>query len=223
MDSIKPISKTKWIDEYQKMSSQYKIEERNLIQTFLVNDYHLSKIFKSLLQDEIVNEKKTFFDTEKSIKFFINEAYSYLLSANPNRAINNELSNKVKKIDNLLLKTRKEFKTKFEALLTEEETLEKELNNYEIQFEQMFNESNSNKEQSDEPQKQITSNNVITKTKKNDIIDNYINSVMSAPGIIYDNEDDFSYNEIVKTVKKFIYSDLSLNIVSLPKIFELPL
>ena len=135
MDSIKPISKTKWIDEYQKMSSQYKIEERNLIQTFLVNDYHLSKIFKSLLQDEVVNEKKTFFDTEKSIKFFINEAYSYLLSANPNRAINNELSNKVKKIDNLLLKTRKEFKTKFEALLTEEETLEKELNNYEIQFE----------------------------------------------------------------------------------------
>ena len=69
MDSIKPISKTKWIDEYQKMSSQYKIEERNLIQTFLVNDYHLSKIFKSLLQDEVVNEKKTFFDTEKSIKF----------------------------------------------------------------------------------------------------------------------------------------------------------
>ena len=74
MDSIKPISKTKWIDEYQKMSSQYKIEERNLIQTFLVNDYHLSKIFKSLLQDEVVNEKKTFFDTEKSIKFFINES-----------------------------------------------------------------------------------------------------------------------------------------------------
>lgn len=210
MDNMKPISKTKWIDEYQKMSSQYKIEERNLIQTFLVNDYHLSKIFKSLLQDEVVNEKKTFFDTEKSIKFFINEAYSYLLSANPNRAINNELNNKVKRIDNLLLKTRKEFKTKFEALLSEEETLEKELNNYEIQFEQMFNESNSNKEQSEESQNQITSNNVITKTKKNDIIDNYINSVMSAPGIIYDNEDDFSYNEIVKTVKKFIYSDLSL-------------
>ena len=80
MDSIKPISKTKWIDEYQKMSSQYKIEERNLIQTFLVNDYHLSKIFKSLLQDEVVNEKKTFFDTEKSIKFFATHVNSFILA-----------------------------------------------------------------------------------------------------------------------------------------------
>lgn len=210
MENIKPISKSHWIDEYEKITTQYKIEERNLIQNFLVHDYHLSKIFKSLLQDDILSEKKVFFDTEKTLKFCINEAYSYIISQNVTRAGNNELNSKIKKIDNLLIKVRRDFKTKFESLLSEEETLEKELLEADKNFELMFN---NDKEEKDNGTSNMDENNKVgeqgVNNKKVDMIDNYINSILSNPGIIYDNN-DLTFNEIEKIVKKFNYSNLNL-------------
>ena len=73
------ISKTKWIEELRKLSSQYKAEEFNLTQSCLQTDFHLNKIYKTLFIDEINAEYKSFNSLQKQLKFYINEAYSYLV------------------------------------------------------------------------------------------------------------------------------------------------
>ena len=134
MNSEKIISKTKWIDELKKIVSQYKSEEFNLLQSFLQSDFHLNKIYKTLLIDDINNEYKNFNSLQKQLKFYINEAYSYIVGKKISKIENFEFQNIINKIENLILKIRTEYKIKFDALLTEETNLEKELDNYEMIF-----------------------------------------------------------------------------------------
>ena len=134
MDSEKIISKTKWIDDLRKIVSQYKSEEFNLTQSCLQIDFHLNKIYKSLFIDEINTEYKNFNSLQKQLKFYINEAYSYILGKKISKTENYEFQNKINKIENLILKIRNEYKIKFDTLLSEETALEKELENYDLIF-----------------------------------------------------------------------------------------
>ena len=133
-DSEKIISKTKWIDDLRKIVSQYKSEEFNLTQSCLQIDFHLNKIYKSLFIDEINTEYKNFNSLQKQLKFYINEAYSYILGKKISKTENYEFQNKINKIENLILKIRNEYKIKFDTLLSEETSLEKELENYDLIF-----------------------------------------------------------------------------------------
>ena len=139
------ISKTKWIEELRKLSSQYKTEEFNLTQSCLQTDFHLNKIYKTLFIDEINAEYKSFNSLQKQLKYYINEAYSYLVGKRISKAENYEFQNKINKIENLLHKIRNDYKTKFDNLLTEEATLQQELDNYDMIFMNEFSKEQENK------------------------------------------------------------------------------
>ena len=139
------ISKTKWIDDLRKLVSQYKSEEFNLSQSYLQSDFHLNKIYKKLLFDDINVEYKNFNSLQKQLKFYINEAYSYLVGKRISKTENYEFQNKINKIDNLLHKIRNDYKIKFDSLLGEEATLEQELDNYDMMFMNQFSKEQENK------------------------------------------------------------------------------
>ena len=145
MNSQNIISKTKWIDDLRKMTSQYKSDEFNLTQSCLQTDFHLNKIYKSLLIDEINIEYKNFNSLQKQLKFYINEAYSYIVGKKISKTENFEFQNKINKIENLILKIRNEYKIKFDSLLAEETSLEKELDNYDLIFMNEFAKEQENK------------------------------------------------------------------------------
>ena len=145
MNSDKIISKTKWVDDLRKIVSQYKSEEFNLTQSCLQTDFHLNKIYKSLLIDEINSEYKNFNSLQKQLKFYINEAYSYIVGKKISKTDNFEFQNKISKIENLILKIRNEYKIKFDTLLAEETSLEKELDNYDLIFMEEFAKEQENK------------------------------------------------------------------------------
>jgi hypothetical protein len=139
------ISKTKWIEDLRKNASQYKAEEFNLSQSYLQNDFHLNKIYKKLLVDDINTEYRNFNSLQKQLKFYINEAYSYLVGKRISKTENYEFQNKINKIDNLLHKIRNDYKTKFDSLLTEEAALQQELDNYDMTFMNEFSKEQENK------------------------------------------------------------------------------
>ena len=139
------ISKTKWIEDLRKNASQYKAEEFNLSQSYLQNDFHLNKIYKKLLVDDINTEYRNFNSLQKQLKFYINEAYSYLVGKKISKTENYEFQNKINKIDNLLHKIRNDYKTKFDSLLTEEAALQQELDNYDMTFMNEFSKEQENK------------------------------------------------------------------------------
>ena len=139
------ISKTKWIEEFRKNASQYKAEEFNLSQSFLQNDFHLNKIYKKLLVDDINTEYKNFNSLQKQLKFYINEAYSFLVGKRISKAENYEFQNKINKIENLMHKIRNDYKVKFDSLLVEEANLQQELDNYDMIFMNEFSKEQENK------------------------------------------------------------------------------
>ena len=209
------LSKTQWLDDYKKLSTLYQLEERNLIQTFLKDDYHLSKIYATLLKTDIQSEQKTFTDIEKQLKLFINEAHSYFQSKSLSKATTNNIRTKVKKIDELILKTRKEFKTKFECLLTEEDILEKELQEYESKFITYFPSSttttldnvsliNNNTDEQQQQQPMLGSSN----SNKLETITLYVQNIITSPGMIIDTLTP-SFSDIETIVKHCAYAQLS--------------
>ena len=139
------ISKTKWIEELRKLASQYKAEEFNLSQSCLQTDFHLNKIYKTLFIDEINSEYKSFNSLQKQLKFYINEAYSYLVGKRISKTENYEFQNKISKIENLLHKIRNDYKLKFDSLIVEEATLQQELDNYDMIFMNEFSKEQENK------------------------------------------------------------------------------
>ena len=139
------ISKTKWVEDFRKNASQYKTEEFNLSQSYLHNDFHLNKIYKKLLFDDINAENKNFNSLQKQLKFYINEAYSYLVGKRITKTENYEFQNKISKIENLLHKIRNDYKVKFDSLLGEEATLQQELDNYDVIFMNEFSKEQENK------------------------------------------------------------------------------
>ena len=105
----KQLSKSQWIEDFKKMSNLFKAEENSLIQTFLQEDYSLSKIYQTLLKNDIEKEKNNFNTIEKQLKFYINEAFSYFLTNNAKKSNNYDFQNKIRKIEDLLQKIRKDF------------------------------------------------------------------------------------------------------------------
>ena len=139
------ISKTKWIEDLRKLVSQYKTEEYNLSQSCLQNDFHLNKIYKKLLFEDINIENRNFNSFQKQLKFYINEAYSYLVGKRISKAENYEFQNIINKIDNLIHKIRNDYKVKFDGLISEEAALQQELDNLDMMFMNEFSKEQENK------------------------------------------------------------------------------
>ena len=139
------ISKTKWIEDLRKLVSQYKAEEYNLSQSCLQNDFHLNKIYKKLLFEDINIENRNFNSLQKQLKFYINEAYSYLVGKRISKAENYEFQNIINKIDNLIHKIRNDYKVKFDGLISEEAALQQELDNLDMMFMNEFSKEQENK------------------------------------------------------------------------------
>ena len=139
------ISKTKWIEDLRKLVSQYKTEEYNLSQSCLQNDFHLNKIYKKLLFEDINIENRNFNSLQKQLKFYINEAYSYLVGKRISKAENYEFQNIINKIDNLIHKIRNDYKVKFDGLISEEAALQQELDNLDMMFMNEFSKEQENK------------------------------------------------------------------------------
>ena len=230
------ISKTKWVDDLRKLVSQYKSEEFNLSQSYLQSDFHLNKIYKKLLFDDINIEYKNFNSLQKQLKFYINEAYSYLVGKRISKTENYEFQNKINKIDNLLHKIRNDYKIKFDSLLGEEATLEQELDNYDMMFMNQFSKEQENKLREyynnysllnvgnkNHPKSAITKKGMkgIAENEEDgnseqvynlDLIDKYIDKIMTNVNYsLYGlDEEEITYNDIEKLIKKMNKNHLNI-------------
>lgn len=217
MNSEKIISKTKWVDDLRKIVSQYKSEEFNLTQSCLQTDFHLNKIYKSLLVDDINTEYKNFNSLQKQLKFYINEAYSYIVGKKISKAENFEFQNKINKIENLILKIRNEYKLKFDSLLAEETSLEKELDNYDLIFMNEFAKEQENKLREyynsrlnkDEDMEMLNNMNNQNDNLKNYSLLNVINKKNKQKKNINNNDDINNSDEDDQEEKK-VYNNLDL-------------
>ena len=215
MNSEKIISKTKWVDDLRKLVSQYKSEEFNLTQSCLQTDFHLNKIYKSLFIDDINSEYKNFNSLQKQLKFYINEAYSYIIGKKISKTENFEFQNKINKIENLILKIRNEYKIKFDSLLAEETSLEKELENYDLIFmnefakeqEDKLREYYNSRLNKDEEMEKLNNINNQNDNMKNYSILNVINKKSAFNNYIKENENNL--NEEEKEEKK-LYNNLDM-------------
>ena len=215
MNSEKIISKTKWVDDLRKLVSQYKSEEFNLTQSCLQTDFHLNKIYKSLFVDDINSEYKNFNSLQKQLKFYINEAYSYIIGKKISKTENFEFQNKINKIENLILKIRNEYKIKFDSLLAEETSLEKELENYDLIFmnefakeqEDKLREYYNSRLNKDEEMEKLNNINNQNDNMKNYSILNVINKKSAFNNYIKENENNL--NEEEKEEKK-LYNNLDM-------------
>ena len=186
------ITITQWNEDYRKLSYLYKNEENNLIKTFLQEDYSLFKIYKLLIKNEPEKEKINFQKIEKQLKNYINDTYSYFKEKNNSNYF--DFQNKIKKIDELFHKIKKDLKEKYDNNLKEEIILEKELENYSKNFEDFF----KNEEIKNDKLNEI-------KEKKNEklnikLINKYINNILN-------NNKEILFNDIEKIIEKLNNSD----------------
>lgn len=117
-------NKKEWIDILKKNTQLYHNEEKNLVTSFLSQDFHLQKLYKNYLEEENA-ENTSIKESIKVIKNQIVEAENIFKGVKLVK--NKEIRNKISKLEEGVLKVRQEFKTKFESLLNEEETLEREI------------------------------------------------------------------------------------------------
>jgi hypothetical protein len=140
-------NKREWVDIYKKNVNLFKNEEKNLINSFLSHDFHLNKLFKNYLEEEN-SENQTIKENIKLIKLQIADSGDIFKGVKILK--NKDVRNKINKLEESILKTRQDFKSKFESLLNEEETIEKEI--LEIQF-KVENNGNNNMISHEEIQK----------------------------------------------------------------------
>jgi hypothetical protein len=193
--------KKDWIEKYKKTASEFKNEEKRLIQTFIAEDFHINKIFISL-KEEIDSDKKTLDDTRENIKFYIDEAYSFFKGVQ--KAKNYDIKQRSLKIKEALLKNRIENKNKFETLLQEEEALQKELEDFELEWNRTENINTNNEDDEEESENNfklnIQNNNIEIYRQdltKNGEIDEYIEYVMNSANIVFEKYSDEDINKIV--------------------------
>lgn len=212
-------SKKEWVDEFKNTSNQFKLEERNLIQTFLKDDYHLMKIYGNLMKEEIEEEKRVFQEFLKQIKISIGDVYSYFIGAEKNisnKIRNYDVRDKIFKIEETLKKNKLEFKNKFEILLYEEENLERELNEFqEEKFRNVQKEDDENQKTKNDgyPQELITGHNedknkTINTFKK---AENVFTKIDEYLGYILSDSNDFfvkfTDEEVNKLIQKLGFKD----------------
>jgi hypothetical protein len=65
--------KKDWVETYKKVMSEFRNEERRLIQT-LAEDFHINKIFLSFTA-EVENDKKTLEESRLNIKYYIDKLF----------------------------------------------------------------------------------------------------------------------------------------------------
>jgi len=131
-------TKKEWTDEYKKLSNNYKQDEKNLIHSYFTEDYHMNKIFLSLKQEDEL-EKKLINDTLKNMKLSVNEIDSIFKGTYKSHCHNNELRQKIQKMEDLINKNRVDLSNKFQNLLDEEDQLQSEINDFENKFQYELN------------------------------------------------------------------------------------
>jgi hypothetical protein len=211
------MNKKEWLDEYKKINSTYRIEEKNLIHSYLSEDFHLNKIFNTLLKEEVDNEHKILIETIKSLKNSIGDVYSYFKGniAGNIKIRNYDIRGKIYKIEEAISKNRIEFKNKFEGLMIEEEQLERELMEFEenLNFEKIMKHRDFNSDKKEENLHQEENFNPIEENKifvfsnnlKNfEKIDEFISTVMSNVHTVFD---ESLLEEIFKIISRLQFKD----------------
>ena len=202
------ISITEWNEEYKKLANLFINEENNLIKTLIKEDKFLLKIYHLLINEYEV-EKVYFQKIEKQLKLYINDAFSYYRKKNINYF---EFQNTIKKIYELFNKIKKDLKLKYDSLLKEEVILEKELELYKNNIEEIF----KSEEKEIENQK-------LNKEKKIEnlhikIIDKYINNIINNKKIKEKEKNDL--NEIKIIINKLNKNDIEEIIENIMNIIE---
>ena len=137
-------TKKEWVDEFKKVTNSYKQDEKNLVHSYFTEDYHMNKIFLSLKQEEEL-EKKLINDTLKNMKLSVNEIDMIFKGTHKAYCHNNELRQKIQKMEDLINKNRLDLSNKFQNLLNEEDQLQSEINDFEmkLQYELNINQINN--------------------------------------------------------------------------------
>jgi hypothetical protein len=212
------MNKKEWLDEYKKLNSTYRIEEKNIIHSYLSEDFHLNKIFSTLLKEEVENESKILIETIKSLKNSIGDVYSFFKgNISSNLKIRNyDIRGKIYKIEEAISKNRIDFKNKFEGLMMDEEQLERELMEFEenLNFEKiMKNREDLNLEDGENfVQENLNFNHaqdntklIFSKNLKNfEKIDEFISTVMSNVHTVYD---ESLLEEVFKIISRLQFND----------------
>jgi hypothetical protein len=207
------VNKKEWIDEYKKISNNFKIEERNLKQTYLNDDYHLNKIYIAMLKDEVEIEKKVFEEFMKQTKSSIDDVFTFFKgkSSNVNKVRNSDIRHKIYKIEESLNKNRLEFKNKFETMMIEEETLEKELKDFESNFSNQlknnFDDEDENRDINFNSPEEKTNDYVNKNNSTNDKIDEYINYIMNNVNVVFE---EYTQEDVIKLIQKLTWKDLDI-------------
>lgn len=189
--------KKEWVEGYKKVLSEFRNEERRLIQT-LSEDFHINKIFLCYAA-EVENDKKILEESRLNIKYYIDEAFSYFKGAQKGK--NFDIKQRLLKIKEAILKSRVENKNKFEALLLEEDELEKELQNFETQ---LIAEKEENEELEEATEEVIeTNNNPTMHINKNlSELDEYIEYVIGSGNIVFEKYTDDDVAKIVNRLNE---------------------
>ena len=103
--------KQKWIEEYKKLTQNFKNEELDLLKLFLVKNYHLNKVYKKYVYREKTNN---YLETQKKLKIEMNE-------------LNKE---KIEKIKDLINKIKVKYNNEYETLNKEENKIENDLKKF---------------------------------------------------------------------------------------------
>lgn len=129
-------NKKEWIEIYKKFVNSYKNEEKNLINSFLSQDFHLSKLYKNSLVEE-ESENSLISENIKVIKSQILDSENIFKGIKIVK--NKEIRVKINKLEEIINKTRLDFKNKFELLINEEEVFEKEILDIQLRLENNYN------------------------------------------------------------------------------------
>lgn len=205
-----PLNKKEWMTEYKRICSTFKQEEKQLIGSYLAEDFHLHKIF-NVNKEEVDNENKILQESMKSLKMSINDIYSYYKGHQQFK--NQDIKFKFYKIEESINKHRIDYKNRFEALLIEEEQLEKEITEFQESFDHAETNQEGNKQDGTtyygSSQENVPNNNYINNANaKTDKLDAYIEYIMNAINIAFN---QFPEEEVIKIVEKIDDIDLIRN------------
>ena len=156
--------KSKWINQYKKLIQNIKNEELNLLQFFLVKNYHLNKVYKKYVYKEVMLNNNYYENNYRKIKTHLNELLASNLSSQQlNKAKNNyfNLQTKRKSFENIISSIKKEENKNYEKLQKEEKEILDELKQFD---------SETMKEYDKEIKSWLNEYNNI---KDNNILDNY--------------------------------------------------
>ena len=128
-------NKIKWKNEYKNLTQSLKDEELNLLKFFLINNYHLNKVYKKYVYKEMIPYNTYYENNYKKIKSYLNNflsSYSFSKRLNniQNFNNNNNIQKKKNLFKDLISSIKKESNKKYELLLKEEKEIINDLRNF---------------------------------------------------------------------------------------------